>query len=353
MQAPNHGDGNHDGKQDASQKDVASLRTATTNAYVTIEAKGHTLTNVQAIRANRSGDYALPQGEFGFEVHDVAVGGSATVRLILPSSARPDTYLKEDPATGKLAPFTFDGTSGAQINRNIVTLHLVDGGRGDSDGVANGVIVDPGGAGVNAAPIIAVGPDAGSQPQVNVYDATTHKLKFSFLAYAKSFTGGVRVAVGDVNGDGYDDIITGAGVGGGSKVRVFDGKTGNAFSGTLGSFNAFTAGFTNGVYVAAGDVNGDGKADIIVGSDQGSSSPKVRVFDGSSGSLMFELMGGDYGFTGGVRVAAGDVNGDGRADIIAASGPGGALAFVSSMAKRRWPFTTSLPATPTARPGFR
>ncbi len=104
MQAPNHGDGNHDGKQDATQKDVASLRTATSNAYVTIEAKGHTLTNVQAIRANRSGDYALPQGEFGFEIHDVAVGGSATVRLILPSSARPDAYLKEDPATGKLRP---------------------------------------------------------------------------------------------------------------------------------------------------------------------------------------------------------------------------------------------------------
>ncbi len=205
-----------------------------------------------------------------------------------------------------------------------MTLLLVDGGRGDADGVANGVIVDPGGAGVNAAPIIAVGPDAGSQPQVNVYDATTHKLKFSFLAYAKSFTGGVRVAVGDVNGDGYDDIIAGAGVGGGSKVRVFNGKTGNPFSGTLGGFNAFDAGFTSGVFVAAGDVNGDGKADIIVGSDQGSASPKVRVFDGSSGSLMFELMGGEAGFTGGVRVAAGDVNGDGRADIIAASGPGGA-----------------------------
>jgi hypothetical protein len=43
---------------------------------------------------------------------------------------------------------------------------------------------------------------AGGQPQVNVYDATTGALRFSFLAYPASFTGGVRVAVGDVNSDG-------------------------------------------------------------------------------------------------------------------------------------------------------
>src|SRR5262249_35858589 len=157
---------------------------------------------------------------------------------------------------------TFDGTTGAEIKDNVITLHLVDGGRGDADGIANGRIVDPGGPGVNVVPILAVGPDSGSQPQVKVYNAANHELRFRFYAYDKSFTGGVRVAVGDINGDGQDDIITGAGAGGGSQVRVFDGKNGSPLSGTLGSFNAFDTGFTSGVYVAAADVNGDGHADI-------------------------------------------------------------------------------------------
>src|SRR5206468_3902636 len=111
-----------------------------------------------------AGNYALPQGIFGFEVRDLAPGAAATVRVILPATAKPETYLKEDPATGRLEPFTFDGSTGAEIRGNVVTLHLVDGGRGDADGVANGVILDPGGGGVTVTPALAVGPDAGSQP---------------------------------------------------------------------------------------------------------------------------------------------------------------------------------------------
>ena len=64
----------------------------------------------------------------------------------------------------------------------------------------------------------ATGTDAGSAPQVNVYDAATGQLVTSFDAFAPSFLGGVRVAVGDVNGDGTDDIICAAGPGGGPQV---------------------------------------------------------------------------------------------------------------------------------------
>src|SRR5207244_13541920 len=89
------------------------------------------------------------------------------------------------------------------------------------------------------AGVFAVAADSGGGPQVNVYDAATRTLLRSFLAYDASFTGGVRVAVGDVNGDGVPDIITGPGPGGGPNVRVFDSRTGAIIPGPLGNFLAF------------------------------------------------------------------------------------------------------------------
>lgn len=74
--------------------------------------------------------------------------------------------------------------------------------------------------------VLIVGADAGAPPRVKVYDAETRQLKHNFLAGPASFHGGVRVAGGDVTGDGQADIITAAGPGGGNKVRVWDGHTG-------------------------------------------------------------------------------------------------------------------------------
>src|SRR5437867_1326211 len=172
---------------------------------------------------------------------------------------------------------------------------------------------------VAAQPVIAVGPDARHVPLVKriTVNAFSGNDIVSFAAYRRNFTGGVRVAVGDVNGDGAADIITGPGPGMGSRVNVFDGVTGDR----IRSFLAFTGFYRGGVFVAAGDVNGDGKADIIVGTDSGA-PPIVRIFDGAQGNLIRSFFAYSPLFTGGVRVAAGDVNGDGLADIITGAGPG-------------------------------
>jgi hypothetical protein len=160
--------------------------------------------------------------------------------------------------------------------------------------------------------------DAGGPPVVTVRDAATNGIVRSFNAYAGGFFGGVRVAVGYFNGDTVPDIVTGPGPGGGPDVKVFDGATGAL----IREFMAYNPGFTGGLFMAAGDVNGDGTDDIITGADAGG-GPHVQVFDGKTGAVLRSFMAYNIGFRGGVRVAAGDVNGDGKADIITGAGPGG------------------------------
>jgi hypothetical protein len=165
---------------------------------------------------------------------------------------------------------------------------------------------------------VATGADAGGGPQVNVYDAVTGATQMAFMAYDQHFQGGVRVAVADVNGDGTPDIITGPGPGGGPDIRVFDGNNGNL----IREFMAFDPRFLGGVYVAAGDFAGTGKADIVVGADAGG-GPEVRLFDGTTLQPIVSFFPYNPGFTGGVRVAVADVNGDGVPDLITGAGPGG------------------------------
>jgi hypothetical protein len=168
------------------------------------------------------------------------------------------------------------------------------------------------------AAVIATGADAGSAPEVVVRRASDGVILFDFYAYSPGFRGGVSVAVGDITGDGYADIVTGSGPGGGPDVSVFDGKTGQR----IREFYAYAANFRGGVNVAVGDVTGDGRADIITGPGAGG-GPHVRVFDGVTGAAVRDFWGFAPNFTGGVRVAVGDVTGDGRADVVTGAGPGG------------------------------
>ena len=129
----------------------------------------------------------------------------------------------------------------------------------------------------------------------------------------------VRAIVADVNGDGTPDVIAGTGPGQTARVVVLDGVTRQV----VRTFTPYESTFTGGVFLAAGDIEGTGKADVVISPDVGGSA-RVEVYSGATGQLVANFFGiDDTNFRGGARVAVADVNGDGKADVIVAAGQGG------------------------------
>ncbi|HVV37874.1 MAG TPA: ELWxxDGT repeat protein [Acidimicrobiales bacterium] len=187
-----------------------------------------------------------------------------------------------------------------------------------ASGFTGGVFVAAGDINGDGKADIITGVGPGGGPHVQAFSGADNTVLRSFYAYAPAFTGGVRVGAADINGDGKADIITGAGPGGGPHVQVFSG----ADNSVLRSFYAYAPGFTGGVYLGGGDINGDGKADIITGVGPGG-GPHVQAFSGADNTVLRSFYAYAPAFTGGVRVGAADLNGDGKADIITGAGPGG------------------------------
>lgn len=153
-------------------------------------------------------------------------------------------------------------------------------------------------------------------PEVKIFDTSNKHLNAAFLAYDEGFRGGGNVAVGDVDGDGNDEIIVGAGPGGGPHVRVFD-NYGN-FTGF--SIFPFHVDYRGGVDVAAGDVDGDGVDEIIV-SQASNGQAWVKVYEANAQkTILAEFIAYAPNFEGGAHVASGDINGDGLDEIITGSG---------------------------------
>ena len=123
---------------------------------------------------------------------------------------------------------------------------------------------------------------------------------------------------GDVNGDGHDDLIVGAPHDGGAgRARVFSGADGAL----LFTFSGSGAGDLFGWSCAgAGDVDGDGRDDLIVGAPQTAVTGGrgyARLLSGGNGAVLRTLNGAAAGDRFGTAVAgAGDLNGDGRDDVL-------------------------------------
>ena len=149
----------------------------------------------------------------------------------------------------------------------------------------------------------------------------------SFLAYG-THKYGVNVAAGDIDADGFDEIITGAGPGAvfGPHVRGWD-YDGTGTVAAIPGVSYFAYGTPKwGVNVTAGDIDGDGYDEIVTGAGPGAVyGPHVRGWnvDGGAATSMPGCSFLAYGtHKYGVNVSCGDVDGDGIDEIITAPGPG-------------------------------
>jgi hypothetical protein len=167
--------------------------------------------------------------------------------------------------------------------------------------------------------LLAVGTDVGMEPRVIVYGDDEGTVINSFFAYNRQLhRSGVRVAVADLNGDGFPEVVTINGGQGHARLKVFDGRDANL----LLTFDGFEQKVTPfGYFVAAHDLTRDGRALVAIAPDAGG-PPVVEVYDLAQGRLVATVQAFGPKFEGGVRLAWGDVNGDGAPDLIVASGPG-------------------------------
>ena len=174
-----------------------------------------------------------------------------------------------------------------------------------------------------ATTVVLGGAGPGAEPSISAFDAVTGTFRKAFYAYAQAYRGGVRVAMSGPDSTGQSLVVASPAIN--SHVTTF---TLEDPSRALASFYAFNpVNLYQGVWVAAGHLNGDGLSELVVGAGPGKNGKaEISVFD-LQGNLLKNFLAFAQGFTGGVSVAVSDYNKDGVGDIFASSGAGAKATF--------------------------
>ncbi len=214
-----------------------------------------------------------------------------------------------------------DAATGSELNSfDLDSIALPPGVTFTEARVARGDLTGDG------VPDFAIGNGEGGMPYVVVVDGATMTALNAFQVFEPTFTGGVFVSIGDLDGDGVGDLVVTPDRGGGPRIRVF--RSGNPFSVVADFFGIDDPDFRGGARASLGDVNGDGRVDLVVAAGF-EGGPRVATYDGrtvsdaSATPLFNDFFAFEETLRNGVFVTVADIDGDGKADIVAGGGPGG------------------------------
>ena len=163
------------------------------------------------------------------------------------------------------------------------------------------------------AEIITI-PQSASAPQVRVFNYDGSVVT-QFFAYASTVRGSYHLATGDVDNDGDVDIVVTPGPKLGPQIAMFTGN-----GSLIGRSFAYATTFRGGVNASVGDVNGDGNNDIVVSPESGA-GPQIRVFN-YQGTVLSQFFAYATNLRGNFTSLLADVDQDGVSDIITAPGAG-------------------------------
>jgi len=178
--------------------------------------------------------------------------------------------------------------------------------------LTGGASISAGDVNLDSQKEIIVGAGYGQEPVVKIFSNYSNFLS-SFYAYEKSFKGGINIIAADINNDKSAEIITAPLVDKEPKIKIFNnqGKLQNEFL-------AYDKSFLGGVNLASGDIDNDNQMEILTGPGFGGGA-HLRAFD-ANGKLKIDPRVFVYtNFRGGISIAETDINNDNKKKIIAAT----------------------------------
>ncbi|CAN5614826.1 hypothetical protein BH11PLA2_BH11PLA2_51530 [soil metagenome] len=295
---------------------VTGTLTSTPNTNFTIEFFADTLGNPLGEGRSYLGSLPVRTDATGYVsyafIASLPVAGS---KFVTATATDPSNNTSVFSRSEALASYLLT-IPGASINGGSLSLFT-----STFTGESRAVVADFNGDGV---PDLAAATGRGTVSLVRVLDGATGNELFSINPFG-NFLGGLFITAGDINSDGKADLAITAGFFGGPRVRIFRGGD---FTQLNDFFGIDDVNFRGGSNAAIGDINGDGFGDLIIAAGAGG-GPRVAVYNGTTITnaqptrLVQDFFAFDPSLHAGVFVAAGDINGDGKADLVLSPGAGG------------------------------